>query len=231
MEQVHLNTRLQDLRGNLEKLRARIHDYEDELIDEDDPNLRSKYERRIERLKKDRDRYDQEYESLKSLAVAKGTASVQVKSEDLLDVGKELVAMKHTLDVLLVSQQELLMSFNQHEQNIYKAISQKLDDSERNIVQHTVAAIELNLLSEEEMRHFLEDVRNAVVTVPPTAPMPAQRNQVEEILDDVSLDVKHRLKMSIPMIPFLLNYETEVGIGSTDNLRKIWNSIKTKLFV
>jgi len=230
MKQKYLEDRLQDLRQNIDKCRIRIKQYEDEYDDEDDYNLQSKYLRRRDKLKKSVEGYVREYEDLKGQSESISATSAQAMSGDFLQIGEELAALKNAIGVVHVNQQALLASFDQHEQTIIKAITEQLNETQRKTVQMTVAAIESNRLSEEDMQQLLEQVRNVLVTVPQTAPMPSQRNQIEEILDDVSLDVKHKLKLSVPIIPLLLHYEAEAALGSTDNLGKIWNSLKTKLF-
>lgn len=230
MEQEYINARLQDLRANIAKCRVRIKEYDDELIDENDPDLQSKYGRRIAKLKKAIESYSQEYKDLQAQAIDASVAPVQTASRELLQIGEELAAVRNSVDVLLVNQKVLLNSFTQHEQALIKTVTEKLNESDRRTVQQTVAAIELNRLTEGEMRLFLEQARSAIATVPQTAPISPQRNQIEEILDDVSLDVKHKLKITVPIIPLLLNYEAEVGLGSADSLGGVWNSLKSKLF-
>jgi len=49
---------------------------------------------------------------------------------------------------------------------------------------------------------------------------------LEQDINEGSLDISHKLKMTIPIIPFLLYYESEMGISLESNLKRLWESIK-----
>ena len=48
-----------------------------------------------------------------------------------------------------------------------------------------------------------------------------------EVVDDPKLDVGHKLKVSIPIIPLILSYEGEIDLKSGLNLKKAWQKLKT----
>ena len=48
------------------------------------------------------------------------------------------------------------------------------------------------------------------------------------IIDVEEMNVNQKLKLSIPLIPLILNYENEIGLDSTINLKRAWSWIKGK---
>ena len=42
------------------------------------------------------------------------------------------------------------------------------------------------------------------------------------------IDAKHALKVSIPIIPFILAYEGELGLGTGIKLKEVWKNLKSK---
>ena len=48
-----------------------------------------------------------------------------------------------------------------------------------------------------------------------------------DVVDDPKLDVGHKLKVSIPIIPLILSYEGEIDLKSGLNLKKAWQKLKT----
>jgi len=44
-------------------------------------------------------------------------------------------------------------------------------------------------------------------------------------VDDPHVDVKHKLKVMIPVLPFLA-YEGEIALGSRAKLQEIWRALR-----
>ena len=50
--------------------------------------------------------------------------------------------------------------------------------------------------------------------------------KLAEVAGDPGLDVKHKLKVMIPILPVLLAYEGELELGSHLNLREAWAALR-----
>ena len=48
-------------------------------------------------------------------------------------------------------------------------------------------------------------------------------------MDTPALGVAHKLKLTVPIIPFSLGYEGEIQLGSRMNLEMAWEWLKQKL--
>ena len=58
---------------------------------------------------------------------------------------------------------------------------------------------------------------------------PSQQAPLNEIIKNPELDARHKLKVAVPIIPFILEYEGELELGTGFNLKSGWESIKNKL--
>ena len=50
-----------------------------------------------------------------------------------------------------------------------------------------------------------------------------------DVVDDLRLDVSHKLKVSLPIIPLILSYEGEVGIKSGVILKAAWEGFTVRV--
>jgi hypothetical protein len=56
-----------------------------------------------------------------------------------------------------------------------------------------------------------------------------EAKNLSDVVDDPKLDVTHKLKVSIPIIPLILSYETEVELKSGLNLKAAWQRLKVRV--
>ena len=95
-----------------------------------------------------------------------------------------------------------------------------------------IEALEEQRLSHQEMMNLLGKVRAAVLEAQQCKLLPGPEQdaaRVVEMIDAPSLDVTHKLKLSLPIIPFLLDYEAEIGLSSGMDLEKAWNRLTDQL--
>ena len=52
--------------------------------------------------------------------------------------------------------------------------------------------------------------------------------EIKEAINDPSIDTTHKLKLSIPIIPLLLDYETELELEAGFNLKALWQQLKNR---
>ena len=50
--------------------------------------------------------------------------------------------------------------------------------------------------------------------------------QVTELASAPGLDIKHKLKVTIPIVPVLLSYEGAFELGSRLNLEEAWRALR-----
>jgi hypothetical protein len=224
--------RLNDLADNVDKDLKLLKEYEDELRLEDDPRRRARYEREIDRLRRSSSEYEREYESLERYLEGR-------PSETLSSERSELQNIHVKLDALLTGQSDLNMSLYQlrqailsryeaGEQLIIKSITERLDQAQADTVQTMLDAIELDRVDDAEMAEVMGALSLALAENKERGVALPEQNKVDEVLSAPHLDLKHKLKFSIPVIPLLLHYEGEVELGSRLNLEAAWDRLVAK---
>ncbi len=224
MEPSNLTRRLIDLEDNIKQDLALLKNYEDELRYEDDPRRKGKYNRAIEQLRESANRYQQEYDQLHQQIT--GEPTVQMQS-----VAIELQQMKNSIDRLSAGQkaiyeninhlrQGLLARYSASEKNIISAITERLDRAQMLTIYAVVDAIEANQISTGEMQNILQMIGQSLNILQQRGiALPSSEQEILEVINSPGIDFKHRLKVAVPIIPFILDYEGELELGAGIDLK------------
>jgi hypothetical protein len=221
-----LNLRWQQLEENISRVLQLLNEYEEELLDEDDPGRKNKYRRRVESLKQQKSGYEEEFAELQ----------VQLAGEYPLqteNISSQLQEIDNKIDLLLDSQvslsQALMLHFSPKEQELLLPFTQKLDGPELINIQAFLEVVETDQVSEREIQLMLTETRALLEKLQKqNLALPVGKEAVSEIINSPTIDAKHALKVSIPIIPFILAYEGELGLGTGINLKETWQHWKTK---
>jgi hypothetical protein len=174
---------------------------------------------------------------------------VQVSGEPsgkLRDVAAQLRQMGTKLDALLAGQkaiqenladlrQAVLARFDASEQTIIAAVVERLDQSQLATIQTVLDAIEAGRIPESDLQETLLAMQQALAEIQQRDIVfsdPALTTEVEqlaEVVDAPRLEVKHKLKVTVPIIPLLLSYEGEVELKSGLNLEAAWRRLVDKV--
>ena len=188
--------------------------------------------REIERLKTSASNYQQEYEKLeRELAVETPSESQSVRV-DLHKVNEKLDALltgqTNITENLYQLRQAILSRYDAGEQHIINSITERLNDAQAQTVQVMLEAIEIDQINEAEMSEAVDAVRRALAEIQQRGIALPNHSELSETVSARQLDVKHKLKVAIPIIPLLLEYETEIELGSGLNLEGVWNRLVNK---
>ncbi|GAB4383796.1 MAG: hypothetical protein Kow00121_46270 [Elainellaceae cyanobacterium] len=221
-----LNLRLQHLEENVAQILQLLNDYEKELIYEDDPGRKGKYRRRIEDLKHQKNNYDEELAELRTQLVGEQSTKVQTISNQLQEIDFKLDLL---LDSQVTLHRALLSHFNAGEQALIRPFAEKLDEPQLIEIEAVLEAVDVNPISETEVHQILDETRQLLLSLQQhNLALPGNNNAVLEVLNEPTIDAKHALKVSVPIIPFILSYEGELGLGAGIKLRESWESLKGK---
>lgn len=221
--------RLRPLSDNIRQDLALLKDYEDALRYEDEPRRRAKYRQEIEQLRESATHYQREYSELRAWVTGEPSADMQ-------NIATQLRQMGVKLDTLLAGQtaihddlghlrQTVLDRYDTGEQTIIATITERLDQTQLTTVQAVLDALEEDRLPETEMLQVLNAVQQILVELEQrNIALPAQQ-PVAEAIATPTLDVKHKLKITLPIVPLLLGYEGEVQLGSGMNLETVWERL------
>ncbi len=166
--------------------------------------------------------------------------------QQVSDLGAQLGEMDSKVDVLLASQiairgdlrelrQAVLARFDASEQAIIATVVDRLDQSQMAVTQAVLDAVEVGRVPESELQetliavqHVLSEIRQQRLALfDPTLASEVER--LSEVIEAPKLDVKHKLKVTAPIIPFILSYEGEVELKSGLNLEVAWQRLVAKV--
>ncbi len=219
--------RLKDLEDHIAEDQKLLKEFEEVLRYETNPRVMGGYRRDIERQRESLAKYKQEYAELKQELAGIPDAQMQ-------NVEGQLQQMDAKLNVLLSGQiaiyenqnqirQALLNRYDAIERTIISAITQEFNETQLVLTQNLIDALEANLISEREMQQMLAVLEERIPSLPPS------QAAVVEIIKDPELDAKHKLKVTLPIIPMLVEYEGELELGSGFNIKSAWEQLVAKL--
>ena len=231
-----IERRIQQLADNIRKDMDLLNDYEDELRYETDPRRLASYRRDIERQHESLAHYQQEYDELRGQVTAEPPAEMQDTADQLRQMDAKLNNLMRGQKVIQNDLKDfrktLLARFDDSEQTIISTVVQRLDQNQLATVRRILDEIETHRLPESELQETLSTVLQAISEIKQNeagyydSRLVSEAANLSEIVDDPKLDVNHKLKVSIPIIPLILSYETEVGLKSGLNLKNAWQRLK-----
>ena len=224
--------RIQQLANNIRKDMDLLEDYEDELRYETDPRRLARYRREIERQRESLTRYQREYDELRGQVTGEPSAEMRDTADILRYLNTKLDGLlsgqKFIQDDLKDFRRTLLARFDASEQTIISTIVQRLDQNQSATVQSILDVMDTQRVPENELQETLKVIQQALSEIKQKeagyydSQLLRDVGNLSEVVDDPRLDVNHKLKVSVPIIPLILSYETEVGL----NLKAAWQRLK-----
>lgn len=221
------NQRLNDLADNIAKDQELLKEFEDSLRFETNPRIKAGYRRDIEELEKSVKSNKQKYAELRRTMTGRPSAKMQ-------GMGNQLQQMDAKLNLLLSSQvaiytdlnqmrQDLLNRYDASEQVVISVIAHQLDQNQLAVTEALLNALETNQVSESQMQQMLTVLEERIPSLPPS------QAAVAEMIKAPELDARHKLKVTLPLVPFLIDYEGELELGSGFNIKSAWEQLVAKL--
>lgn len=234
-----IEKRAQDLADNIRQDMDLLKDYEDALRRADDPRKRLNCRWNIDELRKSVERNQQEYNAL-----TKETMGVPL--DKLSPIGDELGRMYTKLDELSEGQEdirddirqlgsEIISSFEANEQAIITTLLDRLEQGDLVTVSAVLTGIDTVGPAFDHIAETFRSVRETLIEVRDKkdnrhgVTLAGAAKEVLDIVEAPGLDVKHKLKVTVPIIPLLLKYEGEVALKSGVNLENAWGWLKKKI--
>jgi hypothetical protein len=225
--------RLQDLRDNITQDLKLLKEYEDALRYEDEPRRRARYNREIDQLRQSARRYHEEYTDYTSRSDNK-------RPSDLVEIGTKLQQMDSKLDILLTDQETfnqnivdmkhaLLLRYDSGERAVIESITQRLNETQLETVEAVLIALDEGRVEENELTQLLDAVRQEVATLQQQGIELHGQKEIASAIKAPELDIKHKIKVTLPIIPLLLAYEGEILLGSGVNLETVWERLIQKV--
>lgn len=227
--------RLKDLEDHIENDLALRKEYEDALRFEEDPRRKAKYKRDIDSLIESANNYQQELDELKN-KIGKIIVNDHNTDTKLEQIETQLGMLMNTqvaiCDYLSNLRQEISTQYETSEKNIVQVITNKLEDNQILTVKFILTALENNKISEIEIHQMISATQQALTTLQQSnISLPSEQKALAEVFSDPKIDAKHRLKVALPIIPFVLTYEGQIELGNGVNLKSLWQNLGAKFKV
>lgn len=126
----------------------------------------------------------------------------------------------------------VLARFDLAEQRIVAPILARLDAQEATLVEEILAVLETTGVAADELDRHLTAIDATLAEVNARAAeiddrqLVASAQQVAELVSAPGLDAKHKLKVTIPIIPVLVSYEGEIELSSRLDLAAAWRALQ-----
>jgi phage host-nuclease inhibitor protein Gam len=231
--------RIQHLADNIQKDLELLKEYEDSLRLEDDPRRRARYHKEIEQLRESASSYQREYDRLQTQLTGKPSAAMQNVSAQLRQMDKKIDALLTgqmvIQDNLIESRQDILARFNVSEQMIVNTIVGQLDKEQLSNTQAVLEIIAAKSLSDNEQQETLVAVRDALSEIRQqkqiikNSTLTSEIEKLSDVVGNSKVDTNNKLKITIPIIPFILSYEGELALKSGMNLKSVWQRLLNKV--
>jgi len=234
-----IELRTQQLADNIRQDLELLKGYEDELRYETDPRRLAKYRREIERQRESLSRFQQEYDDLQKQVIGEPPAEMQDTADMLHQMDAKLDGLlsgqKVIQDDLKDFRKTLLARFDASEKTVITAIVERLDQNQLATVQSILDGMEGNRIPESELQETLNAVQQSLSEIKQNeaeyydSQLVRDIESLSDVVDDPRLDVSHKLKVSLPIIPLILSYEGEVGLKSGLNLKAALQGLTARL--
>lgn len=142
---------------------------------------------------------------------------------------REIKRQRDSIERWQKEYKELLnSSFDTVDQPAISGAIDRLEREEMLRVGSMIGEVETSSMPEKEITETLGAIRDAMERIG-TQRMPNEVRNTAKMMDDPKLDNAHKLKISIPIIPTILSYETQIEVKGGLNLRKIWDGFRAKV--
>ena len=216
--------RLTDLLDHITQDQKLLKEFEEALTVEDNPRTLKKYKKEIKRQQESIDNYRQEYTELEQQLTGIPTPQIQVVGNQLQIIENQLQQIDAKLNIVLINQDSLLLRYQVSEQAILRVFIEQLNQTQLAFTENMLNAVAANQVSESEMLEMLAVLESRIPSLPSSS-----QAEIAEIIKSPELDTRHKITVTLPIVPFLINYEGELELGTGFNIKSAWEFIIKKL--
>lgn len=235
-----IKKRIQQLETLIDEHSNLLFEYEHELLYSSDPRERLRCQNEIEKIGKMIENYRAQYNDL--VNQVKAAPTTEPKSEeapDLALVGEKLDRLEHSISVQFEKlgdtmqaeneklQSTLLTGFDEKHQLLVDALIKRLDQSQVEMIRELIFTLERRQLSAPEQRYILQAVKLITEQLPAVS-FP-QGAALRRVLEDPSVGMSHKIKISLPILPAVLAYEGEITLDGKMNPKELIGKIIAKI--
>ena len=216
--------RLTDLLDHITQDQKLLKEFEEALTVEENPRTLKKYKKEIKRQRESIDNYKQEYTELEQQLTGIPTPQIQVVGNQLQIIENQLQQIDAKLNIVLINQDSLLLRYQVSEQAILRVFIEQLNQTQLAFTENMLNAVAANQVSESEMLQMLAVLQSRIPSLPSSS-----QAEIAEIIKSPELDARHKITVTLPIVPFLINYEGELELGTGFNIKSAWEFVIKKL--
>ena len=216
---IFFQQRVKDLEEHVAQAQALISGYEEDRDLAADRRTKARCEKAIKELKTSVRQYFEELEDLQR----------QLPNQDnelMGSVSDQLANIEYDLRVLMGGQVAILRKYDDSSNFIVAQIIDQLNQNQLRLTHSLLNSLEDNKVTKTEAEEALVLVERRLTSLTDIPSIPLELTQV---IKNPNLDARHRLKVCIPIIPLLLDYEGEIELGTGLDFKALWNRIKARL--
>lgn len=181
-------------------------------------------------------------EDIRNLMVfAQSLSHVKKTSNDSSNhLADRILEINEKIDLLISDQQGLQgelknisvsLQENQSElQIILHQITKSLETHRLKSLEIVTVALDEGKVARQECLTLLDAIHKRLKSIKGNAGgMQTEIERIDGFISSAQLDAVHKLKVTVPLIPFFLDYEGELEIGTNIELRRLWEALIRKL--
>lgn len=210
-------------------------DFEDKLRLEENPRSRLRWEREIERQQEALAGYRRELEALERDIETESTpADNQTLLAAIADL-KQTVTRQHGESQgerrrmearLAAGQQEILAHIERRHRQTIKTVLARLDDNQLELVNMMLREAEKGRIARQEATDLFNQTVRILQILQAQPDGDYWRRLLHAVEEPASLEQK--LKLTLPIIPAILEYETELAVDGMGWLRDSWRTLTAR---
>lgn len=137
----------------------------------------------------------------------------------------DLTDIREMLHALLEGQERLAADL--------LAIYQRQDENSRHVVVALLQALDAQQVRQDEIEAMLAPIQAVVTAIHERGVLlddDPLRRRIEELAQALQsqASVEHKLRFVIPILPTLVEYEAEIGLGGQASLERLWERLKER---
>ena len=238
--------RLQDLQGNIERESELLRAYEEQLTFEDDPRRLLKIQHEIERQKAAIASYRQEAAQMQAALSAAAVADADEVQERLDDIDQKLAALSQQLgdaeNRLAAGQQTIRDHIRQQQQTILAhiaaqhrqtlaALVEKMDANQLALTELLLDAADRQQIAQWDAEQLTRLSQQALVNLKRLRQNQPDAAQWQSMLDLLARETgwQQKLKLTLPLIPGIVEFESEMTMDVVPALKQAWQRLADKI--
>jgi len=146
-------------------------------------------------------------------------------AEEAVRTSFEDLCKPQRVDDLNRLREAVLTHYGTEEQRIVASFVKQLDQPQLATLRVILNALKANCIPVPELGQALDAVQRTLQALPQHIADSIDRQTVANAIEDAA-DVKHKLKLALPIVPVLLSHGDELELSSRINLKGMWKRLK-----